>query len=160
MMVAGALAGEWNLVPSADAEASLAEQDRLRQIALTRVRETLTKDFLRSDAVYEAGPAEHLSRAEYEQEKVAFVQAWVARAYPAGGKAQLVPDDEQALAIATVDGHVQLVARAGSGKTETVANRAAFLQRHCAVAPAEMLLLAFNRFLWTRGLRRHTAVGG
>ena len=146
MMVAGARSGEWHLFPSADAEASLAEQDRLRQIALTRVRETLTKDFLRSDAVYEAGPAEYLSRAEYEQEKVAFVQAWVARAFPpARGKAQLVPDDEQALAIATVDGHVQLVARAGSGKTETVANRAAFLQRHCAVAPAEMLLLAFNR---------------
>ena len=146
MMASGARASEWNLVPSADAEASLVEQDRLRQIALTQVRETLTKDFLRSDAVYEAGPAEYLSRAEYEQEKVAFVQAWVARAYPpASGKAQLLPDDEQALAIATVDGHVQLVARAGSGKTETVANRAAFLQRHCAVAPAEMLLLAFNR---------------
>lgn len=82
MMVAGARSGEWHLFPSADAEASLAEQDRLRQIALTRVCETLTKDFLRSDAVYEAGPAEYLSRAEYEQEKVAFVQAWVARAFP------------------------------------------------------------------------------
>ena len=82
MMVAAARAGEWNLVPSAYAEASRVEQDRLRQIALTQVRETLTKDFLRSDAVYEAGPAEYLSRAEYEQEKVAFVQAWVARASP------------------------------------------------------------------------------
>lgn len=82
MMVAAARAGEWNLVPSAYAEASRVEQDRLRQIALTQVRETLTKDFLRSDAVYEAGPAEYLSRAEYEQEKVAFVQAWVARAFP------------------------------------------------------------------------------
>lgn len=146
MMVGSSLAAEWQLVPRADAEASLAEQERLRQIALTQVRQTLAKDFLRSEALYEAGPAEHLSRAEYEQEKIAFVQAWVTRARPpAGGKAPLVPDDEQALAVATVDGHVQLVARAGSGKTETVANRAAFLQQHCRVAPAEMLLLAFNR---------------
>lgn len=146
MMVGSSLAAEWQLVPRADAEASLAEQERLRQIALTQVRQTLAKDFLRSEALYEAGPAEHLSRAEYEQEKIAFVQAWVTRARPpAGGKAPLVPDDEQALAVATVDGHVQLVARAGSGKTETVANRAAFLQQHCGVAPAEMLLLAFNR---------------
>ncbi len=146
MLVGSSLAAEWQLVPRADAEASLAEQERLRQLALTQVRQTLAKDFLRSEVLYEAGPAEHLSRAEYEQEKIAFVQAWVTRARPpAGGKAPLVPDDEQALAVATVDGHVQLVARAGSGKTETVANRAAFLQQHCGVAPAEMLLLAFNR---------------
>lgn len=146
MMVGSSLAAEWQLVPRADAEASLAEQERLRQLALTQVRQTLAKDFLRSEVLYEAGPAEHLSRAEYEQEKIAFVQAWVTRARPpAGGKAPRVPDDEQALAVATVDGHVQLVARAGSGKTETVANRAAFLQQHCGVAPAEMLLLAFNR---------------
>lgn len=146
MMVGSSLAAEWQLVSKADAEASLAEQERLRQIALTEVRQILAKDFLRSESLYEAGPAEHLSRTEYEQEKIAFVQAWVTRACPpAGGKAPLVPDDEQALAVATVDGHVQLVARAGSGKTETVANRAAFLQQHCGVAPAEMLLLAFNR---------------
>lgn len=146
MMVGDSRAGEWQLVPKADAEANLAEQERLRQTALTQVRDALAKDFLRSDALYEAGPAAHLSRAEYEHEKIAFVQAWVTRTHPpAGGKAPRVPDDEQALAVATVDGHVQLVARAGSGKTETVANRAAFLQRHCAVTPAEMLLLAFNR---------------
>lgn len=146
MMVGSSLAAEWQLIPRADAEATLAEQERLRQIALKEVREALAKDFLRSDALYDAGPAAHLSRSEYQQEKIRFVQAWVTRARPpAGGKAPLVPDDEQALAVATVDGHVQLVARAGSGKTETVANRAAFLQQHCGVAPAEMLLLAFNR---------------
>lgn len=146
MMVAGPGAAEWQLVPREDAEASLAERERLRQIALTQVRKTLAEDFLSSEDLFEAGPAEHLSRAEYEQEKIAFVQEWVRRTHiPADGRAPLVPDDEQALAVAAVDGHVQLVARAGSGKTETVANRAVFLQRHCAVAPAEMLLLAFNR---------------
>ena len=64
MMVGSSLAAEWQLVPSADAEASLAEQERLRQLALTQVRQTLAKDFLRSEVLYEAGPAEHLTRAE------------------------------------------------------------------------------------------------
>ncbi|MDQ3774719.1 MAG: UvrD-helicase domain-containing protein [Pseudomonadota bacterium] len=49
------------------------------------------------------------------------------------------------MAIAAVHGHVQVVARAGSGKTATLINRALFLLKHCGVAPSEMLLLAFNR---------------
>lgn len=157
MLLAGIRAAEWLLVPQADAEAMLlvpqadaeamlAEHEQLRQAALVQVRETLSKDFLRSESLFQAGPAEHLARAEYEQEKIDFVQKWVARTHiPPEGKAPVLPDDEQALAVGTVDGHVQLVARAGSGKTETVANRAAFLQQHCGVAPTEMLLLAFNR---------------
>lgn len=56
-----------------------------------------------------------------------------------------LPDDEQAAAIGAVEGHVQVVARAGSGKTSTLVNRALFLQKHCGIAPSEMLLLAFNR---------------
>ena len=42
-------------------------------------------------------------------------------------------------------GHIQVVARAGSGKTTTLVNRALFLLKHCGVRPGEMLLLAFNR---------------
>ena len=40
---------------------------------------------------------------------------------------------------------MQVIARAGSGKTTTLVNRALFLQRHCGVQPHEILLLAFNR---------------
>jgi DNA helicase-4 len=129
-------------------EARLREEEleKSRQAALAQVHAALAKNFLQSDQLFEAGPATHLSRGEYEQEKITFVQRWVAGSQPASkGQAPIAPDDEQALAIATVDGHVQLVARAGSGKTETVANRAVFLQKHCNVAPTEMLLLAFNR---------------
>lgn len=137
---------EWHLLSRADADVQLAEHERLRQAALVQVRQTLANDFLRSGPLFETGPAAHLTRAEYEREKIRFVQQWVARSQlPLKGQATISPDDEQALAIANVDGHVQLVARAGSGKTETVANRAAFLQQHCGVTPAEMLLLAFNR---------------
>lgn len=137
---------EWHLLSQADADAQLAKRERLRQAALAQVRQALSTDFLRSDVLFEVGPAEYLTRAEYEQEKIEFVQHWVERSQPPlTGQATISPDDEQALAIGTVDGHVQLVARAGSGKTETVANRAVFLQKHCSVAPSEMLLLAFNR---------------
>jgi DNA helicase-4 len=145
-LVPSARLAEWYLLSQVDADAQLAERGRLRQAALAQVRHTLSTDFLRSESLYEAGPAAHLTRAEYERETISFVQQWVARSQlPLNGQAKIAPDDEQALAIATVDGNVQLVARAGSGKTETVANRAVFLQKHCGVAPAELLLLAFNR---------------
>ena len=126
--------------------AEVAEREALRQVAFAQLRRVLNEDFLQSDQFFEAGPAAHLTHNEYEQEKIAFVKRWVARAPNSPtGQLPIVPDDEQALAIATVGGNVQLVARAGSGKTETIANRAAFLQKHCGVAPGEMLLLAFNR---------------
>lgn len=146
MLIAGSQSGEWELVPRAHAEMLNAENKRLHRAALLQVRKTLSINFLHSDSLFEKGPGAHLTWAEYEQEKIAFVQKWIARTHiSTSGKAPVLPDDEQALAIATIDGHVQLVARAGSGKTETVANRAAFLLQHCEVAPTEMLLLAFNR---------------
>ena len=55
------------------------------------------------------------------------------------------PDLEQSLAIGSVNSHVQVIARAGSGKTSTLVNRAIFLQKHCDIKPSEILLLAFNR---------------
>ncbi len=39
-----------------------------------------------------------------------------------------MPDDEQILAIATVEGNVRVIARAGSGKTSTLILRFWFLQ--------------------------------
>ena len=38
-----------------------------------------------------------------------------------------------------------MIARAGSGKTTTLVNRAIFLQRHCHIPPNQIILLAFNR---------------
>ena len=48
-------------------------------------------------------------------------------------------------AVAAVGGDIQIIARAGAGKTRTLVTRAIFLQKHCGVAPQELLLLAFNR---------------
>ena len=53
--------------------------------------------------------------------------------------------DEQLDAIGEVHGNIQLIARAGSGKTSTVVYRAFFLIKHCGVKPSEIMMLAFNR---------------
>ena len=105
------------------------------------MRECFERDFLTADNFYQTQCATHISSEEYETEKINYVQSWAkAKDYIAPK-----PDDEQAAAIGAVAGNVQVVARAGSGKTATLVNRALFLQQHCGVAPDGILLLAFNR---------------
>ena len=110
-----------------------------KRARLNSLREYFERDFLDAFDFYRDKCADHISAEEYETEKTDFVREWVANLLDNS------PDPEQAAAIGAVEGHVQVVARAGSGKTSTLVNRALFLQRHCGVAPDEMLLLAFNR---------------
>ncbi|MFM7790084.1 MAG: UvrD-helicase domain-containing protein, partial [Microcystis panniformis] len=49
------------------------------------------------------------------------------------------------IAIGEVNNNIQVLARAGSGKTSTLVNKALFLQKHCGILPREILILAFNR---------------
>nr|WP_269781134.1 UvrD-helicase domain-containing protein [Lysinibacillus fusiformis] len=56
-----------------------------------------------------------------------------------------MPDREQAACIANVWDNVQIVARAGSGKTSTIINKTIFLINHCKIHPSEILILAFNK---------------
>ena len=67
----------------------------------------------------------------------AFVKHWAKRH-------QLLPDDDQATAIATGWRHAIVEARAGSGKTRTIIGRALFLMDHGKLAADEILILAFN----------------
>ena len=97
------------------------------------------QDFLNAFDFYRSECADHISTEKYETAKTKFVGEWVTNLV--GNR----PDAEQATAIGAVEGHVQVIARAGSGKTTTLVNRAIFLQQHCGVAPDEILLLAFNR---------------
>ncbi len=121
-------------------------QERIRQELLCREKEkqferlktAFAEDFLRADSLRKSS-CPNVSLEEYEQEKASFIREWVK------DKTGETLDAEQASAIATVHGHIQVVARAGSGKTRTLVNRAVFLQRHCRIPPSQMLLLAFNR---------------
>jgi DNA helicase-4 len=128
-------------------------EDELRRQAAARrnsllqeIRMRFHSDCLGVDSFYHTVCATLIPGEEYESEKLYYVKSCVANntsAIKNGEKS--IPDDEQAAAIGAVHGHVQVVARAGSGKTTTLVNRTLFLLKHCGVAPSEMLLLAFNR---------------
>ena len=123
------------------------EKARLEQIAkearrgelFKELKKWLDKDFIAADTFFKSSCAHLISNEDYEKEKTSFVQTWIK------SETETKLDNEQAAAIATINGHVQVVARAGSGKTTTLVNRALFLQKHCGISPSEILLLAFNR---------------
>jgi len=114
---------------------------------LSQLKQQFQKDFLKADAfVNQPKFLPLISLGYYEREKASFVKSWVAENTPPDKNGQSCPlDNEQAKTIAAVHGHVQVVARAGSGKTATLVNRAYFLQKHCGVKPSEIMLLAFNK---------------
>ncbi|WP_317933565.1 UvrD-helicase domain-containing protein [Halioxenophilus sp. WMMB6] len=107
--------------------------------ALAKIRDCFEENFLYTDKYYEDNYNDLISGDLYESEKTRFVQSWVSE----NNNAEL--DYEQAQAVATHGKHIQVIARAGSGKTTTLVNRAIFLQRHCSIPPNQLILLAFNR---------------
>lgn len=124
-------------------ERKLREEQRARQKqkALEPVTACFESDFLRADSVYDEKCSAVISREEYDTEKTNFVQSWAKN----NTKSGLLVDKEQAKAISSYGAHVQVVARAGSGKTTTLVNRAIFLQEHCRIPPNQIMLLAFNK---------------
>lgn len=117
------------------------QAERAKQKILNELNEDFESDFLSTFDLYKAKYADYITLEEFESARAAFVQSWIAQNLELN---VTVPDEEQAAAVAVVEGHVQVVARAGSGKTRVLVQRAVFLQKHCCVAPNEMLLLAFN----------------
>lgn len=114
-------------------------QEQKRQQAIKVISDKFENNFLRADAYYQRYHSSIISHDEFTQLKVNFVKHWVFN------KTGITLDDEQALACSTTGQHVQIIARAGSGKTRTLINRAIFLQKHCNILPNKMLLLAFNK---------------
>jgi len=107
---------------------------------VARLKEVFESDFLFADEGLAADPdAALLSDKEYDELKTLFVREWAAR------KLQVQLDLEQSAAIAATKGDIQVVARAGSGKTRTLVTRAIFLLKHCRIASRALLLLAFNK---------------
>jgi DNA helicase-4 len=136
----------WKLVTADEERQWIQDIKRRRAHLLDEIRRRLREDFLSADPFFTESAVPWVSREEYDRERSKFVRNWVRHSLPSEpSSAPRIPDPEQAAAVGAVHGHYQIVARAGSGKTETLANRAVFLQQHCGVAPNEMLLLAFNR---------------
>ena len=98
------------------------------------------KDFLNVDNIYKHKYMSFLTQQDYQRRKQIFIKAWLEK-----NSFDNKSDLDQSLAIGSVSSHVQVVARAGSGKTSTLVNHALFLQRHCNIKSSEILLLAFNK---------------
>ena len=140
---------EWWPRSEYDAHTSRAKEEQAREeqhaAMLHEIRRRFQSNFLAADRYFRESCAEIITEQKFESDKVRFVKNWVEANTPSKNGSKQLPDDEQIAAIAAVHGHVQVVARAGSGKTATLVNRALFLLKHCRIPPGEILILAFNR---------------
>ena len=105
----------------------------------------LEEDYLGVNTYYETNLSRIISKDEFDNELVSFVIRWFFYQRQANKYSGNLPDGDQAAAIAAVNGNVLVTARAGSGKTATLINRAYFMIKHCRIAPSEILMLAFNK---------------
>jgi DNA helicase-4 len=113
---------------------------RRKQAFIARAHSTFESAFLEADTIL-IGDSDRMmfSDMEFFELKCQFVQEWASR------ELDQPLDIQQAAAVAATGGDVQVVARAGAGKTRTLVTRALFLHKHCDVAASDLLLLAFNR---------------
>lgn len=111
-----------------------------KEAARRKLLPILQSDFLGADDTFARDPdARFMGKAEYDLVKADFVREW------SKDNTEKPLDQDQAAAVAATTGDIQVVARAGSGKTRTLVTRTIFLQHHCDVSPDKILLLAFNR---------------
>ena len=105
----------------------------------SRLNIAIQENFLYANIIYQSQYRNYIDLEEYKDVKQKLVQQWIRN------NLNNTPDLEQSLAIGSVNSHVQVIARAGSGKTSTLVNRAVFLQKYCSIKLSEILLLAFNK---------------
>ena len=138
--------GVWKWLNRSAADAWLAQAESLRLAALERLRQGLEEDYLATEARRAESIGHGVSEAEYLCEKRKLLRKWCRlRTADVGAKAEMSPDEEQIEAIGATEQNVKVVARAGSGKTSVITDRATFLLTHCRVDPEEVLLVTFNK---------------
>lgn len=117
-----------------------------KQRLLEELHSCFQNDFMTCEAFYHEKCASNIAFDDFSAARRDFVRQWFRENMPTvDGKAQHLPDEEQLEAIAALDKQIQVIARAGSGKTSTTVNRALFLVKHCNFTADRILLLAFNR---------------
>jgi DNA helicase-4 len=110
-----------------------------RKKALLKLHELLNDDFTNAEKVWNKQLHLVINQEEFNQCRTGFVRKWLQR-YP-----DLILDDEQAAAVAEWGSHIQVTARAGSGKTRTLVARTLFHITHCRIPASSILILAFNK---------------
>ncbi len=110
-----------------------------RAAALRAVATKLEEAFGEAESFYRGFVSDLISEKEFSEITSKFVQKWAERSI------ELELDDEQAGAVAEFGTHIQVTARAGSGKTRTLVARALFHISHCRIPASSILILAFNK---------------
>ena len=96
-----------------------------KQALIDRIESILKSDFLAADEYLKNDPdRELLSDTEYQKQKAEFTQKWAKREKLPSPDIDL--DEEQAAAVAAYGKDIQIIARAGSGKTGTLVTRTLF----------------------------------
>ena len=115
--------------------------EEARKLALEKLRETVSVDFLGSETVYQSFRS-LVSDEDYSAIRTDYVRRWFRERLD---PEFLQPSEEQLGIIANSTGNTLVTARAGSGKTTLSVYRALFLIAALGVPPRTILMLAFNR---------------
>ncbi len=115
----------------------------VKDTMIDRLHKFFNEDYFGASAAYlNSDISNIIDEDDFELESTQFVQSWFEKNSCLN---ENLPDSEQIKAISTRNKNVEVVARAGSGKTTTIVSRVQFLVEHCGVAPSAIMLLAFNR---------------
>jgi DNA helicase-4 len=123
----------------------LEKQAVIKEQKIAALKAYFESDYLNATHFYETSCKQYVIADVFDNLRIQFIKNWLSQNLPKSDGKTINLDDEQALAVATVNGNVQVLARAGSGKTTTLVIRAFFLIKHCKIIPTEILLLAFNK---------------
>ena len=110
-----------------------------RTRALYRLSDCFSNDFAAATELYADESPEIILPEEFQRLRKEFVLNWFKK------YSELVLDEEQVEAMAEYGPHIQVTARAGSGKTRTLVARALFQITHCRISSSSILILAFNK---------------
>jgi len=120
-------------------QANLEEIERAKTHAFLQLDPQLEENFIGAQAFWHDHLRSIISEDVFRERRAAFVQNWFNK-YP-----DLALDEEQTEAVAECGSHIQVTARAGSGKTRTLVARALFHIQHCRIPASSILILAFNK---------------
>jgi DNA helicase-4 len=120
-------------------QTELDEFQQRKSNAFLQLDPKLKEDFNGAHAFWHEYLRSIISKDVFRERCIAFTQNWFER-HP-----DLTLDEEQADAVAETGTHIQVTARAGSGKTRTLVARALFQIKHCRIPASSILILAFNK---------------
>ena len=123
----------------AEEKARLNEKEAIKKSQMEDLVKCFEVNFLNSDTVYKNQFSMLFSKEEFEEEKIRYVRKWIKK--HTGNDI----DNEQARAVGSFGNNIQVVARAGSGKTSTIVNRTIFLHKHLGISGSQIILVAFNK---------------